>query len=128
MNLVEQVEERAEVENKDEVGVEGADPYSFTSNEIQDDENGEPLGRSLVIQRLLLTLRRELNDQRQVIFHARCTINKRVCDLIIDSSSMESIASKSLVTKLGLKTKKHRSPYKIDWIKKGTKTLITYQC
>ena len=75
LNVVEQVEEGAEVENEDEVGVEGADPYSFTSNEIQENEEGEPLGRSLVIQRLLLTLRRELNDQRQEIFWEQCTIN-----------------------------------------------------
>ena len=68
MNLVEQMEKGVEVENEDEVGVEGANPYFFTPIEIQDDENGEPLGRSLVIQRLLLTRRRELNDQRQEIF------------------------------------------------------------
>ena len=49
MNLVEQVEEYTEVEEKDEVGDEGVDPYSFTPNEIQDDEKGEFLGRSLVI-------------------------------------------------------------------------------
>ena len=41
---------------------------------------------------------------------------------------MENIASKSPVAKLGLKTKKHPSPSKIGWIKKGTETLITHQC
>ena len=87
-----------------------------------------PLGRSLVIQRLLLTLRVEYSDQWNEIFRARCTINKRIFDLIIDSGSVENIASKILVTKLGLKTEKHPSPYKIGWIKKGTKTLVTQQC
>ena len=48
--------------------------------------------------------------------------------MIIDSGSVENIASKSLVTKLGLKTEKHPSPYKIGWIKKGKKTLVTQQC
>ena len=48
--------------------------------------------------------------------------------MIIDSGSVENIALKSLVTKLGLKTEKHPSPYKIGWIKKGTETLVTQQC
>ena len=48
--------------------------------------------------------------------------------MIIDSGSVENITSKSLVTKLGLKTEKHSSPYKIGWIKKGTETLVTQQC
>ena len=84
-----------------------------------------PLGRSLVIQRLLLTLRVEYGDQQNEIFRARCTINKKVCDLIIDSGSVENIALKSLVSKLGLKIEKHPSSYKIGWIKKGTETLVT---
>ena len=57
------MEGKAKVENEDDVGVAGADPYSVTLNEIQDDEEGMPLGRDLlVIQRLLLTPRKELND------------------------------------------------------------------
>ena len=87
-----------------------------------------PLGQSLVIQRLLLTPRVEYGDQRNEIFRARCTISKRICDLIIDSGSVENITSKSLVTKLGLKTEKQPSLYKIGWIKKGTKTLVTQRC
>ena len=48
----------------------------------------------------------DYSDQRNEIFQACCIINKRVCDLIIDSSSVENVASKSLVTKLGMKTEK----------------------
>ena len=89
------------------------DSYAYDPNEFQEDEEGMPLGRSFVIQRWLLTPRVEYGDQRNEIFRARCTISKRVCDLIIDSGSVKNIASKSLVTKLGLKTEKHPSPYKI---------------
>ena len=35
------------------------DPYAYDPNEVQEDEEGMPLGRFLVIQRLLLTLRVE---------------------------------------------------------------------
>ena len=48
--------------------------------------------------------------------------------MIIDCGIVENITSKSLVIKLGLKTEKHPSPYKIGWIKKGTRTLFTQQC
>ena len=105
-----------------------ADPYAYDPNKVQENEGGVPLGRYLVIQRLLRTPSVEYSDQRNEIFQARCTINKRVYDLIINSGSVEHIASKSLVAKLGLKTKKHPSLYKIGWIKKGTETLVTQQC
>ena len=101
------------------------DPYAYDPNEVQEDEEGVPLGRSLVIHRLLLTLRAKYGDPRNEIFRAQCTINKRVCDLIIDSGSVKNITSKSLVTKVRLKTEKHPSPYKIGWIKKSRETLVT---
>ena len=101
------------------------DPNAYDPNEVQEDEEGVPLGRSLVIQRLLLTPRVEYGDQRNEIFRARCTISKRVCDLIIDSGSVKNITSKSLVTKVRLKTEKHPSLYKIGWIKKSRETLVT---
>ena len=47
-----------------------ADPYAYDLNDVQEDEEGVPLGRSLVIQRLLLTPRVEYGDQRNEIFRA----------------------------------------------------------
>ena len=97
MNLV--VAEEAEVkgEQEGEEVYNNADLYAYDPNEVQEDEESMPLGWSLVIQRLLLTPRVEYGDQRNEIFWARCTISKRVCDLIIDSGSVKNIASKSLV-------------------------------
>ena len=124
MNLV--VAEEGEVKCEQEGGevYNDADPYAYDPNEVQEDEEGMPLGQSLVIQRLLLTPRAKYGDQRNEIFRARCTISTRVCDLIIDSDSVENIASKSLVTKLGLKTEKHPSPYKIVGSRKVRKLLL----
>ena len=101
------------------------DLYAYDPNEVQEDEEGVPLGRSLVIHRLLLTLRAKYGDLQNEIFRAQCTISKRVCDLIIDSGSVKNITSKSLVTKVRLKTEKHPSLYKIGWIKKSRETLVT---
>jgi hypothetical protein len=73
---------------------------------------------SLVIQRLMLTPRKEEQTQRNNIFRTRCTVNQRVCDVIIDGGSGENVVSEAMVRKLGLKTEKHPSPYKIGWIKR----------
>ena len=128
MNLVVAKKGEANREQEGEEVCNDADPYAYDPNKVQEDEEGMPLGRSLVIQRLLLKPRVDYSGQRNEIFRAHCTISKRVCDLIVDSGSVENITSKSLVSKLGLKTEKHPSPYKIGWIKKGTETLVTQQC
>ena len=125
VNLVVAEEGEIESEQEGEEVYNDADPYAYELNEVQDDEESMSLGRSLVIQRLLLTPRVDYSDQQIEIFRTRCTISRMVCDLIIDSGSVENIASKSLVIKLGLKIEKHPSPYKICWIKKGMKTLVT---
>ena len=128
VNLVVVEEDEVECEQEGEEVYNDVVPYAYDPNEVQENEEGVPLGQSFVIQRLLLTPRVECGDQWNEIFRARCIISKRVCDLIINSGSVENIASKSLVTKLGLKTEKHPSPYKIGWIKKGTETVVTQRC
>ena len=62
MNLVvtEKGEEKGE-QNSEKV-YNDADPYAYDPNEVQEDEEGMSLGRSLVIQRLLLTPRVEYDD------------------------------------------------------------------
>ena len=70
MNLV--VAEKGEVEGEQdsEEVYNDVDSYAYDPNEVQEDEEGMPLGRSLVIQRLLLTPRVEFGDQRNEIFRA----------------------------------------------------------
>jgi hypothetical protein len=45
--------------------------------------------------------------------------------VIIDGGSRENVVSKGMVLKFGLKIEKYPTPYKIGWIKQGTKTLVT---
>ena len=57
MNLVVIEEGEAKDEQEGEEEYSDANPYAYDPNEIQEDEESVPLGRSLVIQRLLLTPR-----------------------------------------------------------------------
>jgi hypothetical protein len=118
VNLIEP-EPKEESEHGDD------DTPEYEEDELADADEGIPLSRSLVIQRLLLTSRQEDQSQWHKIFRTRCTVNQRVCDVIIDSGSGENVVSKEMVLKLGLKTKKHPASYKIGWIKRGTETLVT---
>ena len=87
--------------------------------EIEANANeGILLSQSLMIQQVFLTSRCEEESQRHNIFHIRCTVNQRVCDVIIDGGSEENIMLQEMVSKLGLKTEKHLAPYKIGWIKR----------
>ena len=75
----------------------------------------------------LLVLRRALSghkvpnreEQRENIFHTRCTVNGRVCSLIVDGGSCANVASTTLVEKLQLKTEPHPHPYSIQWLNQG---------
>lgn len=66
----------------------------------EDDENGvtesddvDCLSHSFVVRMLLLVLKRERYPQRHSIFMTRCTINRKVCNVIIDIGSTENIVS-----------------------------------
>lgn len=50
------------------------------------------------------------HSTRHNIFSARCTVNQRVCDLIIDGGSVKNIVSKKMVEKLQLKMDKRPYP------------------
>ena len=83
---------------------------------------------SCIVQKLLLAPRQPIITHRNNLFRTCCTINKKVCDVIIDSGSCENIVSKALVKALDLPTVKHPHPYKIGWIKKGVEVMVTEIC
>ncbi|KAA0047078.1 reverse transcriptase [Cucumis melo var. makuwa] len=83
---------------------------------------------SCVIQRVLLAPKEETNPQCHSLFKTRCTINGKVCDVIIDNGSSENFVAKKLVTALNLKAEPHPNPYKIGWVKKGGETTISEIC
>jgi hypothetical protein len=106
--------------------VEEEDLREYTGGEFGEGDEGEFV--NCIIQRVLFALKLEEPTQRHNIFKTRCTINQKVCNLIIDSGSYENIVSQGLVATLQLKTEKHPNPYKISWIKKRAETRVTDTC
>ncbi|KAL1194506.1 RNA-directed DNA polymerase-like protein [Cardamine amara subsp. amara] len=108
----------------------------YESQDEADGEQGESdediveypeTGELLVIRRVLSTLHDPETIQRENIFHSRCTINSKVCSVIIDGGSCTNVASKYLVDKLGLPKTKHPRPYRLRWLNNETELKIFEQ-
>ncbi|XP_074278648.1 uncharacterized protein LOC141602243 [Silene latifolia] len=63
-----------------------------------------------------------------MIFRSRCTVQGRVCNLIIDGGSCTNVASTIMVSKLCLPTQEHPNPYKLRWLSKGSEVRVDKQC
>ena len=59
---------------------------------------------------------KEDNNQRHNLFHTRGMIRDKLCSIIVDNGSYNNIASQELVERIGLKQRRHPSPYKIQWL------------
>ena len=60
-------------------------------------------GKLLVLRGVLSNQRGVKDEQRENIFHTRCTIQGKVCCLIIDGGSCANVVSLSMIEKLGCK-------------------------
>ena len=85
-------------------------------------------GELLVLRRALSSLKSEKEDQRENIFHSRCTIPGKVCSLIIDGGSCANVASLTMVEKLNLQVSAHPHPYKIQWLNQGKGLQVNSRC
>ncbi|XP_010485073.1 PREDICTED: uncharacterized protein LOC104763395 [Camelina sativa] len=98
--------------------------HTDPENDVEYPDTGE----FLVIRRMLSVLvNPEEKVQRENIFHTRCTIKNKVCNLIIDGGSCTNVASKYMVDRLGLQKTKHPRPYKLRWLNDDTKLKIAEQ-
>lgn len=94
----------------------------YESQDEMEDEPDEPgddveypdTGELLVTGRVLSVLIQPNEKvQRENLFHTRCTIKDKACNLVIDGGSYTNVASKYMVDRLGLEKIKHPKPYKL---------------
>ncbi|XP_028556775.1 uncharacterized protein LOC114581220 [Dendrobium catenatum] len=115
-------EQDQEVEEVTEPEVNNQDEFKTATTIIPPDD-----GPLLVLRRLLNSHKKE-PLQRHSLFKTRCTVNGRVCQLIIDSGSCENVASTTLIERLNLPTEEHLNPYKLSWIQKGNEVEVSKRC
>ncbi|KAI0520337.1 hypothetical protein KFK09_007809 [Dendrobium nobile] len=116
-----QLVECEEDDDQVEIGVEEEED----TEDVRADD-GDPL--ICILEKLLLAPRQASNSQRHAIFRTRCTLNGKVCDLLIDSGCTENVISRAVVQSLQLKTSQNPNPYKISWVKKGMEISVTESC
>jgi hypothetical protein len=83
-----------------------------------------------MVRRVCFTPRKadDEDEQRHNLFHSRCTIGGKVCQLVIDLGSCENVVAEEVVEKLALETEKHPNPYRLEWLKKGNEVIVTKRC
>jgi hypothetical protein len=92
------------------------------------DEDTES-GRSLMVHKVLLTPKKEVEDtaQRTRLFRTTCKTKGWKCKVILNSGSIDNLVSTEMVEKLELETTDHPSPYKVSWLQKGHQVSVAKQ-
>jgi len=74
-------------------------------------------GELLLIKRSLYVTKAPYEkSRRERFFNSRCTIEGKVCSLIIDGGSYTNVVSKTLIDKLQILTKEHPTPSSLQWL------------
>ena len=86
--------------------------------ECSDDCIEGPIGGELLVTRHTLSVQMKeentLEQQRDNIFHTRCHVQGKTCNVIIDSGSCTNISRTLLVEKLNLPILGHSRLYKLN--------------
>ncbi|XP_052193846.1 uncharacterized protein LOC127802180 [Diospyros lotus] len=122
---------RVMIVKNNEVVTDGESDESMPSLEDASDDGVEYAveGEALVVRRALNSQVKEddMEQQRENIFHTRCLIHNKVCNLIIDGGSCTNVASTTLVEKLNLSIIKHSRSYKLQWLNECGEVKVTQQ-
>ncbi|XP_057250722.1 uncharacterized protein LOC130591424 [Beta vulgaris subsp. vulgaris] len=98
------------------------DEYAYA--EFAEEESEDRV--NFVLQRVLLASKEE--GQRKNLFKTHCSIQNKVCNLIVDNGSTENLVFQKLVEYLKLSTTPHEKPYALGWVSKGSQVRVTMTC
>ena len=101
--------------------------YEISEEEMEQELEEEAMqGDMLMVRRILGSQMQPQDDtQRENIIHTRCTINGKLCSLIVDGGSCTNVASSRLVSKLNLDTKPHPRPYRLQGLSEDEEVKLT---
>jgi len=86
---------------------EKEDEYENELEETHEVVEGADEGELPVLRRVLSNHKGEKDEQRENIFHSSCTVNGKVCYLIINGGSCANVVFLSMIEELGLQTMTH---------------------
>ena len=64
---------------------------------------------------------------RRALFKIKCKILGKVCKVVVDSGSIDTIILEDAMANLKLKKNPHDNPYKVTWLNKGKSILVNEQ-
>jgi hypothetical protein len=96
--------------------------------DASEEEYLAPDALTLVARRVLsLQTKNEDEVRRENIFHTRCYVKDKVCNVIIDGGSCTNVTGTTMVNKLGLPTILHSKSYKLQWLNDSGEVRVTKQ-
>ena len=81
----------------------------------------------MVLRRNLHTVSSSNTEQRENIFHTRCKIGKKTCNLIIHGGSSTNAISEKTVNRLQMETTRLPKPYKLKWLDDDSEVQVRTQ-
>ncbi|PKI43100.1 hypothetical protein CRG98_036511 [Punica granatum] len=116
------IQSTQEIESEDE-GVDEEVSGGAQGENVEFADEGE----MLMICRVLSSEAKLEEEQRENLFRTWCTIQNKVCGVIIDNGSCINVASTTLMEKLNLATTKNPCPYKLRWLNDQGEARVTQQ-
>ena len=97
---------------------------NFLNNKVNNPRTKEPLSFPILRKDWVFKIQLDRNVMigcETISF----TISGKVYQLVIDSGSCPNMVSEEALKKLGLDSRKYLSPYKLSWLKKEMKVIMS---